>query len=592
MMPGSKVIAGSECYEIVEELGRGGMGIVYKAIQSSIQRTVAIKILAIPATEDPQLLQRFLREGRLCASLDHPNIVKIFGLVADNNGVPFLVMEYLEGRTLADILSEQKTLDETTFLQVFDQILSALQCAHDKGLVHRDIKPSNIFVTTSGTTKLMDFGIAKSNLSDSTQQGLTRTGAIFGSPGYMSPEQCSGAAVDERTDLYSVGCVMYECLVGSRPYSGDHPLEVMYKHINQQMTTTAEIAIPTHSGIVCKALAKEPDMRYNSADEMRNDLHTGPEKQPQTRRGKSAQFRISRGGIGALLAGALVLSVGIYLIPLAKDNQHHETHSARQLYKLGSNVIYRTYTATSTEGVELRRQALNYFERAVKQAHKENNINLEADALLAQETLRPEAFAKDGESIYKKANSLYVRGNRSAPAHTVSILSLARWYLRHGRPQEAIASAKDALALLRITPAYSLKHIHTQSANVLCAMAYCAVKEYAQADRYFELAIKGASTATHADIRALIHTKTIYASSLRDEQQYQKSSELIKQVIELYNRSEMAIDREQQLAEPDHQAQASYENQRQLLKEDDQRQLVRLNETLFQNDHDLKDQDR
>lgn len=537
IVPGSKLIAGSECYEIVQELGRGGMGVVFQAIQRSIQRTVALKMLTVTALEDSQAMQRFLREGRICASLDHPNIVKVFGIVVTDEAPPFMVMELVQGRTLADMLSERKTLDEKAFVEVFDQVLSALQCAHDKGLIHRDIKPTNIMITTNGTIKVMDFGIAKSNIVDSSQQGITRTGAIVGSPSYMSPEQCTGSPIDARTDLYSVGCIMYESLVGTRPYSGDNPLEVMYKHINEPLNTD-QVPIPMFSPLVCRALSKDTNLRYGSASDMRNDLHDGPAMPNHGKQSKRRPANKDRGKIAALIALALPLAIaaGLYLVPQFQNNQSQETFSARDLHKMGSTAFNKQYTTPSSAHSELRREALDFYERAAEQARKDGNANMEAEALLSQESLKPKEFAQNGEALYKKIDSLFSAGNSRTPGHAVCLISLSRWYLQHDQAQAALTTAERALVILRTLQRFDLKPWYIRNATLLCAASSDRLKDYEQSNRLFETAINGADTSTEPAAKHMIQAKALYAKSLREQGQFARSTEQIQQALALYKK--------------------------------------------------------
>lgn len=272
---GSRIGSGTETYEVVAEIGRGGMGVVYKAVQPSLERTVAIKMLSAQRA-DPIALQRLIREGRLSATLDHPNIVRVYSFNADVEGHPFVVMEFIEGKTLSELLKERTKLDLDAFFDIFDQVLSALHYAHARGLIHRDIKPSNIMVTTGGTIKLMDFGVAKltSPTGETTSQVLTQAGAVVGSPWYMSPEQCAGSEVDGRSDIYSVGCTMYEALTGSPPFGGDNPLEVMFHHVHSQADTLSKSADPKVAEVVAKSISKEKEERYETAEEFQSVLRS------------------------------------------------------------------------------------------------------------------------------------------------------------------------------------------------------------------------------------------------------------------------------------------------------------------------------
>ena len=200
-------------YQVVEELGRGGMGVVYRAYQPSLNRHVAIKVLPPQLSLDQQLVGRFQREARAAANLRHPNIVVIYD-VGEEKGIHYIVMEYLEGRTLKQLVEEEGPLHPKRAAHIVEQVAAALDYAHQRGFVHRDVKPANIFVGPGDHVTLTDFGIAKA--ASETQQ-LTRTGTLMGTPEYMAPEQATGGEVDHRTDLYALGVVLYQMLTGHVP---------------------------------------------------------------------------------------------------------------------------------------------------------------------------------------------------------------------------------------------------------------------------------------------------------------------------------------------------------------------------------------
>lgn len=199
-------------YEMLEEIGQGGMGVVYKAQDTQTKTIVAIKVLPQYVTRDATSVQRFKREAINAARLNHPNIVTIFDW-GEEGGTPYFVMEYLPGYTLKQVIAQESPLPLRRIENMLDQLASALDYAHKQGVLHRDVKPSNIFVSRRGHVTLSDFGIAKAVSSAE----LTSTGTVIGSPHYMSPEQCQGRRVDERTDIYSLGVVLYEMLAGRVP---------------------------------------------------------------------------------------------------------------------------------------------------------------------------------------------------------------------------------------------------------------------------------------------------------------------------------------------------------------------------------------
>jgi formylglycine-generating enzyme required for sulfatase activity len=216
-------------YEIQEEIGRGGMATVYKAVQKSLDRTVALKVVHQNLLHDTEFVARFHREAKLCASLNHPNIVTVYD-EGEVSGVHFMAMEYLEGQDLRHLIRSRGNLTPEQTLQYLLPVAEALDYAHGRGLIHRDIKSANIFISGSGRVVLMDFGIA--HAAAGTQ--LTKAGTVIGTPEYMSPEQADGRAVDHRTDLYSLGVVMYECLTGRVPFTSDNAVSTIYKVLNEQ----------------------------------------------------------------------------------------------------------------------------------------------------------------------------------------------------------------------------------------------------------------------------------------------------------------------------------------------------------------------
>jgi predicted Ser/Thr protein kinase len=261
-------------YKISEEVGRGGFAAVYKAVDTTLDRTVALKVLAPHLLWDPTFVQRFQREAKVAANLDHSNIVTIYE-VGQIEGVYFIAMQFLEGRTLGQILKAVGPLPVSGVQAVIEQIASALDYAHARGLVHRDIKPSNIIVARDGKVTLTDFGLVKAG--EGTQ--LTASGVVFGTPEYMSPEQAEGKALDARSDIYSLGVVLYEMLAGRAPFVADSTPAVMYKHVHEPPPLD-ELPSDLPEGVVAvveKALAKKREERYQRAGEMAQALQEATE---------------------------------------------------------------------------------------------------------------------------------------------------------------------------------------------------------------------------------------------------------------------------------------------------------------------------
>lgn len=258
-------------YEIIKKIGDGGMAFVYEARDKLLNRTVAIKVLRPEFVDDEEFLSKFKREAEAVASLSHPNIVNVYD-VGEDGKVHYIVMELIEGQNLKDIIKNEGTLDEYTALDITKQIAKALGAAHKKGIIHRDIKPHNILISNEGRiVKVADFGIAKA-VSSST---MTSTGSVIGSVHYFSPEQAKGKFVGKTTDLYSLGIVLYEMIIGRVPFRGDSPISIALQHINDEIEFTQEekVAIPQSvRNIIKKLTSKASADRYQGADELIEDI--------------------------------------------------------------------------------------------------------------------------------------------------------------------------------------------------------------------------------------------------------------------------------------------------------------------------------
>ncbi|MFC8143656.1 Stk1 family PASTA domain-containing Ser/Thr kinase [Streptomyces paradoxus] len=271
-------------YELGQVLGRGGMAEVYLAHDTRLGRTVAVKTLRADLARDPSFQARFRREAQSAASLNHPAIVAVYDTgedYIDNVSIPYIVMEYVDGSTLRELLHSGRKLLPERSMEMTIGILQALEYSHRAGIVHRDIKPANVMLTRNGQVKVMDFGIARA-MGDSGMT-MTQTSAVIGTAQYLSPEQAKGEQVDARSDLYSTGCLLYELLTVRPPFVGDSPVAVAYQHVREEPQAPSvfdpEIT-PEMDAIVLKALVKDPDYRYQSADEMRADIEACLDGQP------------------------------------------------------------------------------------------------------------------------------------------------------------------------------------------------------------------------------------------------------------------------------------------------------------------------
>ncbi|WP_031067818.1 Stk1 family PASTA domain-containing Ser/Thr kinase, partial [Streptomyces sp. NRRL WC-3742] len=263
-------------YELGGVLGRGGMAEVYLAHDTRLGRSVAVKTLRADMARDPSFQARFRREAQSAASLNHPAIVAVYDTgedYIDGISIPYIVMEYVEGSTLRELLHSGRRLLPERALEMTIGILQALEYSHRAGIVHRDIKPANVMLTRQGNVKVMDFGIARA-MGDAGMT-MTQTSAVIGTAQYLSPEQAKGEQVDARSDLYSTGCLLYELLTVRPPFVGDSPVAVAYQHVREEPQPPSVFdpeVRPEVDAIVLKALAKERDYRYQSADEMRDDI--------------------------------------------------------------------------------------------------------------------------------------------------------------------------------------------------------------------------------------------------------------------------------------------------------------------------------
>jgi serine/threonine-protein kinase len=268
-------------YQVVGELGRGGMATVYKGYQPRLEREVAIKVLPAYFAHDPQFSERFRREAKAIANLDHPNVVPVYDS-GEERGVPYIVMKHVEGGSLKSRL-ERGRPDLKYTAHIISQVASALSYAHGQGVIHRDVKPSNVLMTGDDWAQLSDFGIAKMTAET---QALTGTGVGVGTPEYMAPEQASEAArVDERADVYSLGVMVYQMVTGKLPYTGSTPMGVVIKHMQAPLPLVREVApdVPEDvERVILKAMAKDPDDRFQTPNDLSDALEAAVVGQPIT----------------------------------------------------------------------------------------------------------------------------------------------------------------------------------------------------------------------------------------------------------------------------------------------------------------------
>ena len=275
-------------YEIESELGRGGMGVVYRAFEPALNRHVAIKELSPSLAHDPQLVERFLREARSMAALSDPHIIQIYYIGTDEaTAQPFFAMEYVDGESLSTILKRDGALSVENTLKLMHQTAQGLATAHDRGVIHRDIKPGNLMLSERGQVKIADFGIALATQDISKK--LTSTGEFVGTPGYLSPEVCLGKPIDQRSDIFSLGIVMFEMLTGRTPFSDESPLGLMLEVVKAEMPDVqqlnGEVDAQT-AAILTRMVAKEPEQRFQSC----HDLVAALEAHPLVVRGSTVKL--------------------------------------------------------------------------------------------------------------------------------------------------------------------------------------------------------------------------------------------------------------------------------------------------------------
>jgi len=319
----SGALIGSQ-YRIERKLGGGGMGVVYKCQDIALQRTVAIKFLQPHLASTHRGLVRLQQEARALSKLTDPSIIKVHHLSRSTDSVPpYLVMDFLEGRSLAETIKAEHPLEIDRCLRIMIAIADGLSHAHRLGIVHRDLKPANIMLVIEDgyeTPKILDFGMAKILYAmDVAEQNLTRTGEVFGTPAYMSPEQALGKTVDDRTDQYSLGCMLFECLTGTTPHVGTTAMETMIRHVTEEVDRLSQASLGKRfparlEVLVQRLLCKDPSKRYRNMDEVRDELRMILNKDPEPKSAMAesgAQSRPDRRMRLALLAIASILLVAI-----------------------------------------------------------------------------------------------------------------------------------------------------------------------------------------------------------------------------------------------------------------------------------------
>jgi serine/threonine protein kinase len=380
-------------YIYVSVIGAGGMGIIYKARHAILDRVVAVKMLR-PSRLTSEEIQRFQKEGKAISRLNHSGIIEVHDLGITAEGLPFMVMDFVDGISLKELIEERGALSLTESVEIGLQICGAMEHAHANGIVHRDLKPSNIMLKrreNNYEVKIVDFGIAKINQSEpSTESTLTKTGAVFGSPAYMSPEQARGLKVEGTSDIYSVGCILFECLTGAAPYQGETVFDVLVQHIHGSLPTLTEASLGTNfpagfADMIAKALEKDPSQRFPDFTAFRSALlslaagrFVAPLERGRINQGGRLKRAISLMAISLIFVGtAAVWTFKFFTPALLKDTVEHSA-------KTRTSLIERS---TSSDGMEeltslacvqgLIRDALQHGDRILEIG----DVNLTPDCL-------------------------------------------------------------------------------------------------------------------------------------------------------------------------------------------------------------------
>ena len=495
-------------YEIQSLIGQGGIGNVYKANHVHLKKTIAIKFLAPHLVGNKRALERFNKEAHITCNLSHPNIVNVreYGIT---QGRPFLVMDYVEGRSLKDHIEANldSDLDEKKAIRWFLPILEAIQYAHDKGIVHRDIKPANIIVESDepdSNLKILDFGIAKMiEFDTSTNNGITRTGEWFGTPSYMSPEQCHGEDITSASDIYSIGCVLFEIFEGCPPFTGKSALEIFVKHNSEKAPSIkSKKASNSIKTIIGKCLEKEKEDRYQTARELKSDLEAVLNDSPISAK-KKRKKRISKKN---MLISVLVLTVTLgtayalvdkeMLAYLGKDENSWEVLEQKGLKlrkkgkrKEGAELIERAYDIAKEEKLDanIRLRMLNEiasayrgipnFEKYKNFMREYINLAFQVDEIKKGETAlfqishiefdagEYDASIKDLKILER---SLLASRGKFAPGLLTLYSTLGQCYYKQGETELAEAT------FLKCVEKYNRIHIRGYEASVGFAYYYLA----------------------------------------------------------------------------------------------------------------------
>jgi serine/threonine protein kinase len=442
-------------YTGVVELGAGGMGVVYKAYDSAMNREVAIKVIR-DADFTQAELKRFVGEAKALGRLDHTNIIKVHSIGQLESGQPYILLEYFDGESLDTVIERQGRFSIADAMQLFHQMAAALKHAHSKGVVHRDIKPSNVLASMGkdgkNTFRLLDFGIARF-IDTAKTQDLTKSGSMIGSPAYASPEQCNGTKVDHRSDIYSLGCLMYEVVAGRPPFVADNPMELMISHCSEAVPPMSLSApgsdVPDgFERIIRKCLQKEPQDRFADASELVAALEVGDTTYSER---EAAPIRKGTWEKRRLLVPALATAVLLSAATAAVVLTHHQVQAPAAMpasrYAEKAKTIRDQLTDEFTvEQTQKRHEIAALYEEATRQASPTDPQRADYFYNLGQESILLQRNAKAEASFRSAIASLgpYPEINRKRE-YVLCLTSLASSLAQQHRYQEALAELQTCL---------------------------------------------------------------------------------------------------------------------------------------------------
>jgi serine/threonine protein kinase len=471
-------------YEILSILGEGGMGLVYKARHKLMNRMVALKVIRAELVSNLTLMQRFQQEAMAVSKLQHPNIVTVYDFGVTEDGLPFLVMDYLDGNSLAEMIGKFHRLSVDTAVEIFFQACYALAHAHENGIIHRDFKSSNLMICDIGgrmVVKVVDFGMAKlmRPSEDSTQiMELTQTGEVFGSPLYMSPEQCRGQALDQRSDIYSLACVIYYALTGQPPLLGENVLDTLQKQIHDPPLPMSDITlgIPANlESVIQKALRKDPDTRYQNVAELLVDLQA-----------------VAAGRERVLVTAQMKKPTEKELL---EHSGHHGGYEPRKKtlfsHNFEMNVIAVLLLALGCIAMTA------YMTGRMVENENDQEINLWVDHSHAGDALREQGKYAGAEAQYKMAIAEAQKFGKNDPRLAKSLVSLGTAYIDDNQYTRAETQLKRAITVLE--KCYGKDCPESGSPMLLLSRSYAEQGKKKEAAAVRQKAIALMEGSTHLD---------------------------------------------------------------------------------------------